>query len=339
MGVVSLLDKRILKVAVVGSGKMGLLHASIINIMQNSNLVAICDKSVLVRKFLKKGLKGIRIVDDVKKFSDFDLDAVYVTTPIPSHFSVVKAIYSGKICQNIFVEKTLSACYAEAKELYDLSKSFPGINMVGYVRRFSVTFRKAKDLLDKGAIGKPTSFEAYAFSSDLLGIDETSKAPLNRGGVLKDLGSHAVDVALWFFGDLNVSTDETPLSDGVVLSDFLRFGVENQNGLEGKFEISWRVKNYRTPEIGFSIIGTKGKLRVNDDKIELKLKGKSSLTMHRHDLHDNAQFWLGGPEYFREDEHFVKSVLQNVGTESDFLNALKVDEILDILSQRDDENV
>ena len=55
--------------------------------------------------------------------------------------------------------------------------------MVGYLRRFCVTFRKAKNLLCENALGEVSSFKAYAYSSDFSGNIRNSKIPASRGGV------------------------------------------------------------------------------------------------------------------------------------------------------------
>jgi predicted dehydrogenase len=327
-----------LGVAVVGLGKMGLLHASILNVLPNVQLVALCEKSGITRKLLKKVFKGIRIVDAVEKLAGLNLDAVYVTTPIPSHFPVARTIYLKKIARNLFVEKTLARSYEEAKELHNLAHSFGGVNMVGYLRRFAVTFRKAKDLLAQDAIGEVFSFKAYAYSSDFLGSKEGSGALSSRGGVLRDLGCHAVDLALWFFDDLRVDSAKLTSLINSGSEDSAYFRVKKSGGLEGEFEVSWCMEDYRMAEVGFSISGSKGIIDVNDDKVELKLSVGKSFTWYRHDLHDNVSFWLGLPEYYREDIYFVKSVVEGGNAEPNFYSASKVDEIIDQVKRRADES-
>jgi len=76
-----------LKVAVIGFGKMGMLHAGILNTLPNVQLTAICEKDRLIRRFLRKIFRDVVIVDSVKNLSSLDLDAVYVTTPIRSRYS------------------------------------------------------------------------------------------------------------------------------------------------------------------------------------------------------------------------------------------------------------
>jgi predicted dehydrogenase len=323
------LNRESLRVAVVGLGKMGILHASILNTLPNVELTALCDKSALIRKFCKRVFDRVHVVDDLEKLSDLDLDAVYVTTPISSHFLVVKTVYSNGIARNVFVEKTLASSYDKAKELCELAQSFGDINMVGYMKRFAVTFRKAKGLLNQDTLGEVVSFGAYAYSSDFLGSEKSSKTSESRGGVLRDLGAHVIDLALWFFGDLEVDSAKLgSLVDGSS-EDSAYFRVKKSGGLEGRFNISWCKENYRLPEFGLVIRGSEGIMRVNDDKVELNLDDGKSSRWYRHDLNDNVGFLLGAPEYFREDQCFVEAVLNGGNSEPSFCTASEVDYIVD----------
>ena len=58
-------DKK-LKVGIVGLGKMGLLHASLLSVMPNVQLAALCDKSWLMRKLAKNTLKGPLVTDKLE---------------------------------------------------------------------------------------------------------------------------------------------------------------------------------------------------------------------------------------------------------------------------------
>jgi len=318
-----------MKVGVIGLGKMGLLHASILNTIPDVELTVLCDKSALIRRFCKKIFDGVKIVDDLKNLSSLNLDAIFVTTPIPSHFSISKTIYTESIARNVFVEKTLASSYDEAKELCELAQKFGGTNMVGYMKRFSVTYRKAQDLLDKDLIGNVLSFDAYAYSSDFSGIKRTSKSSVSRGGVLKDLGAHVIDLAIWFFGDLQINSAKLDSQSGIGFEDSAQLVVKAHEDVEGRFDISWCQSEYRMPEFGLIIKGTKGSIKVTDDAVMLDLEGESR-KWYRHDLNDNVSFLLGAPEYYRENEYFIKSILNNGLAElNSFQSASKVDYTLD----------
>lgn len=306
--------------AVVGLGKMGLLHAGILNTLPNVELAALCEKNWLICKMAKKVFNSSHVVNDLRKLRGLKIDAVYITTPIKSHHPIIKAVYSEEIASNIFVEKTLAYSSEEARELCDLAHKFGGVNMVGYQRRFSVVYQKAKNLLDQKVIGEPLSFEAYAYSSDLFGIQPHETSSIDA---IRDIGCHAIDVALWFFGELQIKSvrEETPVN--------IRFECTGPHGISGDFSVSQCMRDYRMPEVGLKIIGSDGLIEVNDDKLFLKQKSGKCFTWYRHNLGDNVAFLLGLPEYFREDEHFIKSVLKGNPTESNFDMALKVDQLID----------
>lgn len=331
-------EKKSLKAAVVGLGKMGLLHACILNVLPNVKLVALCDKGFMIRRISEKLFRDVRIVNALDDLDGLDLDLVYVTTPIPSHFSIVKAIYSEGLVPNVFVEKTLAHNYEGAKELCMLAQESGGVNMVGYMKRFSVTFRKAKNLLDKEALGRVVSFSAYAYSSDFSETKNNSKISVSRGGVLGDLGSHLVDLALWYFGDFRVKLARLSSLDDMGSDDFALFYVDASDGMEGQFEVTWCKKGYRMPEFGLVVYGTKGTMKINDDEVELELKDGKSVKWYRHDLDDNVGFLLGAPEFFREDDYLVKSVLKSVDAKPNFLMASRVDWVIEQVRNKAGKN-
>jgi predicted homoserine dehydrogenase-like protein len=51
-----LCEDHALRVAVVGLGKMGLLHANILNTLQGVELAAVCDKSGLIQRLFQRAL-------------------------------------------------------------------------------------------------------------------------------------------------------------------------------------------------------------------------------------------------------------------------------------------
>lgn len=322
------------RVAIVGLGKMGLLHASLLSVLPEVELVAICEQGALIRRFGRKVLGGSKMVGRVAELSGLGLDAIFVTTPPSSHFGVVEAILSANLAPNIFVEKPLAASGAESEELCRLiEKQASGTNMVGYNRRFAVTFGKAKEILDEGSLGDVHSFQAHAYSSDFLGATSSSNAR-SRGSVLRDLGCHAVDLAMWFFGALQLETVEAGAMVEKGSVDSVSFRAATRDGLAGEFKNSWCMANYRLPEIGLTASGSKGIMRVNDDDVELKLKTGNEHLWRRHDLNDDAAFFLGGTDYFREDEAFVRALMNGSGVEPSFRSAVAVDQLVDQVEER-----
>jgi predicted dehydrogenase len=312
-----------LNVAIIGIGKMGLMHASILNTLPQVNLVALCDKSKFIRKFCKNIFQEkIQVIENLVDLADLNVDVVYITTPIPSHFGIAKTLIESVKTVNIFAEKTLTNSYKTSLEISSMADNSGKINMVGYMKRFSVTFKKAKELLDQNIIGPLTSFEAHAYSSDFFGV-ETSKMSQGRGGVISDLGSHIIDISLWYFGNFKVETLENSLD----IQNDVSFSVVKDN-LQGTFNVSWSKEGYHVPEFGLSINGAEGTITVDDDTVILNKSGQKR-QWFRHDLKDNVNFLLGAPEYYRENEHFISAVKNKTQATPNFALAAKVDSIID----------
>jgi predicted dehydrogenase len=329
-------DKEPLQVAVIGLGKMGLLHASILSILPNVNLVGICETSKLMRRIAKKALKGVLVAESLDAFSDLDLDAVYITTPIPLHYDHIKQVYEKNLARNVFVEKTLSSSRIKSEELVNLSLGLRSINMVGYMKRFGVTFLKAKELVDQGVLGEQLSFEAYAFSSDFAGVN-TASTSISRGGVLFDLGAHVVDLAIWLFGDMDVTSASIKSLTGPGAMDSVDFRVKNVNEVTGSFSVSWVKEGYRMPEFGLTIKGTKGTVTVDDSRVKLIIPNSPLKEWYRHNLSEAVPFLLAEPEYFREDDIFIKSVRSRTEVQPNFQTSLKVDKLLEEVVRKANE--
>lgn len=318
-----------IKVGVIGLGKMGVVHACLLNTLPNAKVVALCDKSRLMRILAKRVFPECLITSKLGEFANLDLDAIYILTPIPSHYRIIKEILALNIASNLFVEKTLTSSYAQSVELYKLTQSRQGINMVGYMKRFGVTFNQAKKLLDEHILGELISFDACAFSSDFAEVVENSSVSIARGGVLEDLGSHVSDLALWYFGDLKVVSAKNDLKIAQNSIDSVNFEVTGLKNLQGKFQVSWCKKGYRMPEFELAIQGTDGKLIVNDDEVRLEIKNKATQNWYRQNLDDNVDFLLDRSEYYREDKHFIESVISGNIPLSDFKSGMNVDQFLE----------
>jgi predicted dehydrogenase len=322
------------RVAVVGLGKMGLLHSSILGVLPNAELVALCEKKSILRRFAGKMIPGIPFVADVIELAGMNLDAVYITTPEASHFPIAKAVYENKIARNIFLEKPITASYLKAQELCKLASAAGGVNMVGYNRRYSVTFGKAKKVLEDGLLGKVLSFEGHAFSSDFVGA-AVDPPQIARSKAVSDLGCHVIDLALWFFGPLGVTSGM--LASGNEPDDWVHFKVKTPEIPEGEIKVSRCMKEYRLPEMAFVIKGFKGMMKVDEDKVEIKLENGGNSVYLKHDLKDNIPFFIGGTEYYREDMSFINAVLEGSKVEPDFEKASRVESMIEKVTNNSKE--
>lgn len=314
---------------------MGFLHAGILSTFPDIRIDALCEKNRLIARYARKMFRRAKVASDATQLSDMDLDIAYVTAPVPFHFGIIKSIYLRNIARNVFVEKTLASNSSESTELSQLAENSSGAHMVGYQKRYAVTFNRVRELLHRGTIGEPFSFECHIYSSDFVGLDlkRVKTISASRGGLLRDLGAHAIDLAMWYFGDLGVSSRMQESAWSERAETQVTFSVRSLNGVEGSICASWCKEGYRIPELRLLTKGTKGTMLVSDDKLELKLNSGSQSAWYKHDLNDNVEFLLASPEYYREDNEFVRCVKEKRCPESDFSAASKIDILIDRISR------
>jgi predicted dehydrogenase len=121
-----------------------------------------------------------------------------------------------------------------------------------------------------------------------------------------------------------VNSRISPISE-----DDVSFEVAGSGGLGGRFDVSWRKGSYRMPEFGLTIHGERGTLCVNDDEVKLELAAEKPKRWFRLDMDDNVGFLLGGPEYFRENQHFLDCITSGQNCISTFESTLRVDFLLE----------
>ena len=138
-----------MNISVIGLGKMGLLHAGIVNSLPDAKVTSVCEAdfflSTAAKALLPKEIVVYRDLD--KMISEQDPDAVFVTTPINTHVSIVEDLLKLKSNLSVFVEKPLAVSHEQARIACEAAKGSRGVHMVGFQKRLSPVFQKARELL------------------------------------------------------------------------------------------------------------------------------------------------------------------------------------------------
>ena len=146
-----------------------------------------------------------------RAFSDFEeliscdeVDVVDICTPNVYHYSqLLKAIDAGK---NIYCEKPLTVTYEEALDIAERSEKVGIIGGVVFNTRFLLPVIRAKEIIESGRLGNIISFDVKFLHSSAMDTSRTGwkqDKTVCGGGVLFDLGSHAVDLVRYLCGDFS----------------------------------------------------------------------------------------------------------------------------------------
>lgn len=296
-----------LKVAIVGCGKIADSHASQIQRIEGCEIVGVCDKEELMSIQLYERFPVKRYFTDIGKLlEEAQPDVVHITTPPQSHLEIgLQCLESG--C-HIFVEKPFTLNTKEAKVLINAANQVGRKVTVGHDAQFSEVSRRMRKLVQDGYIGdKPVHLESswcydlsdITYAKALLG-DKKHWVRTLPGGLLHNIINHGIAKIAEFL------TDESPhiIAHGFVspflrklgeeeLIDELRVIIHEEKGTTAYFTFSSQMH----PSLNqFHIYGSKNGLMIDEDqRFLVKLSGGSFKSYANHFIPPviNAGQYLG----------------------------------------------
>lgn len=323
-----------INIGIIGLGKMGLLHAGIFNALENSKVTAIAEKNKLIVSALKNHLPKINMHTDYEKMlRKEDLDALVITTPVFLHKEMVFDAEDYGV--NIFVEKPLAINGDECRSI--LEKKNNQTTAVGFCRRFIETYRLVKKLIDESTLGPVNFFQSQIFVEQVLQKEKGwfYDPAKSGGGVLMDLGSHALDLCHYFFGEINTvrAVGKEIYSESV--EDYASLVMKFRNGVLGSLQASWSMRNYRLPETKFNIQFEEGMVTVTEKYVEIYSDVENDFlnrgwnTFYKQNLTKDVPLDIGGTEYTAEDQHFLDCINNDCDSLCNFKEASKTNFVID----------
>jgi predicted dehydrogenase len=142
-----------IKFGVVGYGYWGPNVVRNLDRLDQTKVVAVCDKSIAARKRVAKAYPDVLVTDDsAELMSSSEIEAIAVVTPVWTHYELAKAaLQNGK---HVFVEKPFTSNAAQAQELIELAARKNLKIMVDHTFLFTGAVQKIKQLLNEDALGK-----------------------------------------------------------------------------------------------------------------------------------------------------------------------------------------
>ena len=335
----------ILRVACIGFGKMGMLHAALADGLSLSKLTALADPAGFIPDMLKQNKPDLRIYRDHEKLlAEEQIDAVFIATPNSLHIPIAQACLEKRI--PFFVEKPVSNTAAESAPLVEALRKQPLTNMVGYVYRYFDTFAKARDLLSANPLGKLIHMNATMYVSQLFceGKGWRYDRKISGGGVLITQNSHLIDTLVWLFGRVDWVSGHVKTWYSKKVDDFCHSYFSFENGLTGYMDTSWSARHHRLIDMRIDVQGENGTLSVGEDDVKIFLDnavGELSAGWTRWqkpDIYRGVEIDMGIPAFTLQDEAFLKAAAKGELLESDVENAHHTQEIIDAIYESSDKN-
>src|SRR5215469_11577664 len=169
---------------VIGYGYWGPNIVRNLDQLEETQVLAVCDKSAASRRKVQKAYPHIRVSGDpAELIAAKDIDAIAVITPVWTHYELAKtALESGK---HVFIEKPFTSSSAQAEELIDLAAQKKLTIMVDHTFLFTGAVRKIRELTESGALGDLYYYDSLRVNLGLFQHDVS---------VIWDLAPHDLSI-------------------------------------------------------------------------------------------------------------------------------------------------
>lgn len=225
------------------------------------SLVAFADPAVERHAEIRKLYpKATGYATHAEMLAKEDLDVVSVCSPNRFHASAsLDALKAG--C-HVLCEKPMAMTLKECDKMMAAAKARRRKLMIGFTNRMYTGPMLCKQMLTRKALGKPFMMRVrFAHSGPYPGWAKGTwfyKAAMAAGGVMLDMGIHAIDLCLWMLGPAtSVYAKAATLIKKIEVDDNALLMLEFKSGALGYIEVGWTSKPGFS---GFEIYGTEGSL-------------------------------------------------------------------------------
>ena len=215
---------------------------------------------------------------------------------------------------SVLCEKPMATSVIEGQAMVEAASAAPGLLAIGLSRRFFPATQTIRDVLCNGMIGDVVSF-CFEEGSDFNWPVRSRDYFLGhggRGGVLLDLGVHALDLLAWWWGQPDLMMYEDDAMGGIEAT--CRITVHFARGFGGEIRLSrdWPLSNE------YFIKGSKGWLswQVHEaDKIHIGVnQSRYTLDAQLHDTSNQLCGRLPAADFHRSFLEQLRNVVAAIRT-------------------------
>jgi len=306
-----------LRAAVIGAGRMGMIHGHLLQVHPATELVGFVDRDASLAAHLRsQGLNAPLHPGIDALYAAAQPDAVFVCTPTHTHLAVTQTCLARKV--HLFVEKPLATTRADAEALVRAADAAGVMHASGYVYAHLPIVGTAQELLAAGVLGELLRFHAHAYVSEVFGVKQGwfFQKEQAGGGVVANMGSHLLFILGWLFGAIRrvVATTRSHFSQ---VDDSAQALLTFANGVTGVLDTSWSMPGTQMLDYGLTVDGRNGTLVLGRERILLWLIAPAGghdagwNEIHASELPADTAFdvspHIGGEAFYRQLDAFVRA--------------------------------
>ena len=250
-----------LKIGLLGAGRIGQVHARAIVGHEGSELALISDVYASTAEELAAKYDA-KVVSSDEIIGDSSIDAVLIATSTDTHSELIEA--AAKAGKAVLCEKPVDLNLERARACLSAVNATGQPVMIGFNRRFDPNFALIKEGLTAGEIGK----------IELLSVTSFDPAPpplayiKASGGLFRDMMIHDFDMANFIMRDAPVSiaaSGSCQVDPDIGAAGDIDTAVVTLSYADGRLAV---IKNSRRAGYGYDqrleVLGSEGLLQANN---------------------------------------------------------------------------
>ena len=184
------------RVALIGAGRIGRRHAeTLAHRLPRAELVAIADASPESARAAAEAVRVSRWTTDVESLlADSTVQAVVIASPTETHSPFIAA--AARAGKDVFCEKPIALDLASTDSALDAVEAAGVRLQIGFQRHFDRGYRRAKELIDAGALGRIE----YIRDTMRDPRPQSREYTATSGGLFRDMAVHNFDSTRWLMG-------------------------------------------------------------------------------------------------------------------------------------------
>ena len=172
-----------LRVGLIGVGMMGRNHLRVLSNLPGVDLVAVHDPAGYPHDIVRPEL----VLSSISKFKQRDVDYCVIAVPTIFHEEVALEVIA--MGMHVFIEKPLAHSLESARRISDALRDARLVGAIGQIERYNPSLIEARRRIEDGQLGR--IYEVFTRRQGWY------PARIADVGVVKDLGTHDIDLTAW----------------------------------------------------------------------------------------------------------------------------------------------
>ena len=318
-----------IKYGIIGSGVMGREHIRNIEIIDNAQVVALCDNhKQSINSSLEIINNEVEVFENHKDLISANIvDAYIIATPNFTHIGILRELIKTKA--HLLIEKPLCTTVEDCLEFKKIANGYPGVIWTAMEYRYMPPVARFIEEIHKGTIGnlKMLSIREHRFPF-LVKVNDWNRFSKNSGGTLVEKCCH-------FFDLMRLITQSEVLSvfasgaqdnnhldesyDGKIpdILDNAFVTLNFENGARGMLDLCMFAEATRNQE-EISVVGDQGKVEalVPESVVRTGIRGEHWIGSVKEEHSEN-------PEIMHEGLHSGASYIEHLRFREALLQGIK----------------